>query len=52
MIEVKVERIRKKARLDESYDEDIQDTDEVIGSWNIIERDCEIICVLKSSKLR
>ncbi|WMM26666.1 hypothetical protein RBU61_08305 [Tissierella sp. MB52-C2] len=26
MIEVKVERVRKKARLDESYDEDIQDT--------------------------
>lgn len=26
MIEVKVERVRKKARLDESYDEDIQET--------------------------
>ena len=31
MIEVKVERVRKKARLDESYDEDIQETiDEMI----------------------
>ncbi|MEW8956695.1 hypothetical protein [Clostridium sp.] len=31
MIEVKVERVRKKARLDESYDKDIQDTiDEMI----------------------
>lgn len=26
MIEVKVERVRKKARLDESFDEDIQET--------------------------
>lgn len=26
MIEVKVERVRKKARLDETYDEDIQET--------------------------
>lgn len=26
MITVKVERVRKKARLDESYDEDIQET--------------------------
>lgn len=26
MIEVNVERVRKKARLDESYDEDIQET--------------------------
>ena len=31
MIEVKVERVRRKARLDESYDEDIQETiDEMI----------------------
>ena len=31
MIEVRVERVRKKARLDESYDNDIQDTiDEMI----------------------
>lgn len=31
MIEIRVERVRKKARLDESYDEDIQETiDEMI----------------------